>query len=446
MFRQALHRSFLGQRTLRCTLRPVSNTTLGFSAVGLVRGSLLSVVVGAAAIPSSYLIALSSAAGWSLISRRRSPTETASEPSTKFVVLIPAHDEAILIAETVERLMSASYPAALLEVHVIADHCSDETAEIARRHGAQVHEHDDPEPRGKGASLRWAIERLLDRDDVSFDDVVVVIDADTGVASDFFSALDEAFTLDVDVAQAYYTVRSPETSAATSLRYAALAARHFLRPLGRTTLGSSSGLFGNGMGFRVGMLSTLEISDHLTEDLELGCRLALSGVKIAFVPDARLEAEMPDSLDASTTQHERWERGRIELARRFVPQFVRRSSRGRHMVGRGPRLDATLDLLTPPLSVAVAFSTLAAAAAGIDCVCRPSSRLARGRSLLATASLGGLLLHVVAALVMVRAPAEVYRSLLAAPRLVLWKVVLWSKMLVGGSDIGWTRTARNASD
>jgi cellulose synthase/poly-beta-1,6-N-acetylglucosamine synthase-like glycosyltransferase len=342
--------------------------------------------------------------------------------------------------------MSAAYPADLLEVHVIADHCSDQTAAIARRGGAQVHEHDDPEPRGKGASLRWAIEHLLHRDDISSDDVVVVVDADSGVDQGFFLAFDAAFDPDVHVVQAYYTVRSPETSTATSLRYAALSARHFLRPLGRTTLGSSSGLFGNGMGFRVGALSTLEISDHLTEDLELGCRLALSGVRIAFAPDARLEAEMPDSFDGSATQHERWERGRIELARRFVPQFLRRSSRHSPPVGTGPRLDATLDLLTPPLSVAVAFSTLAAVAAGIDRVCHPRSRLARGRSCLAMASLGGLVLHVIAALVMVGAPTEVYRSLLRAPRMVLWKVVLWSKMLVGGSDVGWTRTARNASE
>ncbi|MEP1125068.1 MAG: glycosyltransferase family 2 protein [Ilumatobacter sp.] len=424
----------------------MSGTTSGLAAARLVRGSLISVAVGISAIPSSYLVTLSCAAYWSSAGRRRPSRTAPSEPSTKFVVLIPAHDEAVLIAETVERLMSAAYPAELLEVHVIADHCTDETAAIARRGGAIVHEHDDPEPRGKGASLRWAIADLLDRDDISSDDVVVVVDADSGVDSGFFSALDSAFDDDVHVVQAYYTVRSPGASTATSLRYAALAARHFLRPLGRTALGSSSGLFGNGMGFRVGTLSTLEISDHLTEDLELGCQLALGGVTIAFAPDARLEAEMPDSIDGSTTQHERWERGRIELARRFVPQFLRPASGRGRPIGIGQRLDATLDLLTPPLSVAVALSTLTAAATGIDRACRPTSACARARNRIAIASLGGHLLHVIAALVMVGAPAQVYRSLLRAPRLVVWKVVLWSRMVIGGSEIGWTRTERNTSD
>ena len=55
--------------------------------------------------------------------------------------------------------------------------------------------------------------------------------------------------------------------------------------------------------------ATPVVSDHLTEDIELQLELLLDGEKVAFAPDAVVEAEMPTTLEAaSQTQHERWER------------------------------------------------------------------------------------------------------------------------------------------
>ncbi len=111
--------------------------------------------------PTAYLGMLTVAA-WSAVGRDRHRTAVAEAPTTRFVVLIPAHNEEQLIGET---LASAAldYPADLYRVHVVADHCTDDTAKIVRDRGAEVHELDTPEGGGKGPALRWLLGRLWER-------------------------------------------------------------------------------------------------------------------------------------------------------------------------------------------------------------------------------------------------------------------------------------------
>ncbi len=139
-----------------------------------------------------------------------------------------------------------------------------------------------------------------------------------------------------------------------AFRAAALALRNYLRPLGRTALGGTAGLHGNGMAVRADVMPQQRWTDHLTEDAELALNLLLDGTLVSFAPDARVEAEMPDTLVAARSQHERWERGRLDLTRRYVPTLLRRVLAGDGLAPRWAYLDAALDQLIPPLSVVVA--------------------------------------------------------------------------------------------
>jgi cellulose synthase/poly-beta-1,6-N-acetylglucosamine synthase-like glycosyltransferase len=96
-------------------------------------------------LPVCYLLFLA------LASIRDAPASASREPSTRFAIVIPAHDEASVIAATVGRLCGLEYPAELFTIHVVADHCSDETAALARQAGAIVHERKDGPRSGKGA-------------------------------------------------------------------------------------------------------------------------------------------------------------------------------------------------------------------------------------------------------------------------------------------------------
>jgi cellulose synthase/poly-beta-1,6-N-acetylglucosamine synthase-like glycosyltransferase len=327
----------------------------------------------------------------------------------------------------------------MLEVHVAADNCTDGTAMVARAHGVEVHERHAPGHGGKGPALQWLLSSLLERGEAF--DAVVVVDADTTVRPDVLRIVDQRLSRGADVVQTYYAVADAEASAITGFRAAALAARHYLRPLGRNWFGGSSGLYGNGMVFRTDVLARRAWTNHLTEDNELQLELLLAGTTVDFAPDAVIEAEMPTTIDASVSQHQRWERGRMEMVTRYELPLVRKAIGG-GPAGRLAYVDAALDQLVPPFSVLALAGSAWTAVALTRVVVRPSGRAWRDVAL-ALAVLAAQSFHVLSALRMVKAPQSVYRSLGAAPRLVLWKVRLWVRMATSGRDVAWVRTSRN---
>jgi cellulose synthase/poly-beta-1,6-N-acetylglucosamine synthase-like glycosyltransferase len=396
------------------------------AALGAARAAL--------AVPVGYLSVLTVVAWVATAMRSRAKVPAGAPASTRFAVLVPAHNEEPVIGATLDALAALDYPAERYRVHVIADHCTDGTVDIARAAGVEVHEHAD-ERRGKGPALAWLIGMLLDPPDDDAPDVVVIVDADTVVDKDFLRAVELVVVAGAEAVQGQYRVRDPETSAAAGLRAAALASRHHLRPLGRTAIGASCGLYGNGMAFTAAVLRGREWSGHLTEDIQFQMELLLDGIRVAYAPGAVVDAEMPSTLEDARTQNERWERGRIELARRYIPRLARAAvtRRGRRVAA----IDAILDHLVPPLSVlvlAVGGVTVASAGTG--------SRGGARSGLVLTAALGA---HVLSGLVLARAPASVYRSLVHAPAMIVWKARLWLRMLVRPGEGGWVRTARRGT-
>ncbi|NNE11578.1 MAG: glycosyltransferase family 2 protein [Ilumatobacter sp.] len=389
------------------------------------------VSVGATA---AYLATISVAG---VLPRRTDRASTGSTPTTRFMVLVPAHDEEAVIAEALEAFDRLDYPPDLYDVHVVADNCTDRTADIVEASRWTVHRRDDPDQRGKGPALNWLFDRVAAR--ASDVDAVVVVDADASLDPGFLRVMDAAVRGGASVVQGFYSVRNPEPSPAASFRFAALACRHRLRPLGRTRLGASAGLYGSGMVFAREVLADRRWSGHLVEDAELQNELLLDGILVAFEPDAVLLAEIPQTTEAARTQNERWERGRIDLARRFVPQLLRRlpSARGRRVA----HLDAVLDHLTPPLSVLVvaggagAVSSALAAFAG--------SRPARPLVVIHLAAIAVIGIHACTGLVSVGADRRHVSALAKAPVHIAWKARLWFSMLSGRRDVDWIRTRRN---
>ena len=203
-------------------------------------------------------------------------------------------------------------------------------------------------------------------------------------------------------------------------------------------------MYGNGMVFDAALMKGRQWSGHLIEDAEFQMELLLDGQKVSYVPEASIEAEMPDTLADSVTQNQRWELGRIQLARRYAPVLVRRAVTGDRSL-RVAHVDAVLDHLVPPLSVVVALDVACSAGALIGAVV--ARRRPFGWLLLIDVASGmALVAHVVAGLRSVDAPRTVYRSLRSAPRLALWKVGVWLRVLLRADDVAWTRTNRNRAN
>jgi cellulose synthase/poly-beta-1,6-N-acetylglucosamine synthase-like glycosyltransferase len=385
---------------------------------------LLAGELGLAAIVS-YLLLLTVAALFA-------PKTTAARsgaPTHRFVIMVPAHNEDLLLPKTLTNLAQLDYPSTLYSIHVVADNCSDRTAEVARYHGAVAHERFNSELRGKGYALEWLLQRIWEQK-ISHD-AILILDADSVVSPNFLRVMDARLARGERVIQSYYAVLQPEVAWSAGLRAVALTVLHYLRPQGRMVLGGSTGLKGNGMVFAAEILRQHRWTASLTEDIEYHMELILAGERAIFAPDAIVWAEMPDSLRAAQTQNERWEKGRMEMVRRFVPRLLGESVRRRSFL----LFDAAVEQLIPPFSVVAGTSTVLLLVA---LALRNPVGIA-----IATAIVFAQALYLFAGLALARAPWSVYKSLLFAPAFVGWKLWLYLRLLLGVKPRAWIRTARN---
>jgi 1,2-diacylglycerol 3-beta-glucosyltransferase len=366
------------------------------------------------------------------------------EATTRFLILIPAHNEELLLGGVVDQLRRQSYPADRYRIVVIADNCEDSTANVARTHGATVLERTDTTHRGKGQALNWAMrERLAGLGEPY--DAVVILDADSTVNADFLWFMDEQLVLGREALQGYYGVQNPLENWRTSLLTASLAAFHFLRPLGRDRFGLPCGLKGNGMCFSRRLIEAYAYpAFSVVEDVELALFYLRQGIGVKFVPGAQVFGQMAVSGRAAGTQRVRWEGGRMALIRTQAWPLLKEGLR----LGDGSRLDGAMDLLVPPFTLLMA------------CTAIPALIIATLRGLFPGAvwdvvaglwvgALAVELGYVLASLVLIRAPLVVYRRLLFAPLFMLWKLGLYLKMALSSRKRGaqeWVRTDRHAMD
>ena len=383
--------------------------------------SLLALSVG-------YLLGLLGAA----VARERGPAASApggEGEGLRLAVLIPAHDEEAGIGATLGALGRDGYPAGLRRTIVIADNCTDRTAEVARAAGAEVWERRDSGRRGKGHALIWALERLEAEGSAS--EGIVVLDADCIPSANLLGAIDRGLRGGARAVQADYVVGNPEDSHVSALRYAAFALMNTVRFHGKRRLGLSCGLGGTGMAFTRDLLRERPWNaTRLTEDEEYHLELVLAGERTEFVPEASVSSAMPTSMRGSSSQQARWEQGKLHLIRRFAPRLLLSGIARRDPV----RLHAGLECMVPPQSL-IAAGSAASALAGL--------LLGRRRLLaLSLATIAGQLGFVLAGLRLVRAPASVYRALLTAPALIAAKLAIYGRLLRGRGPTAWVRTER----
>ncbi|MGH2852768.1 MAG: glycosyltransferase family 2 protein [Solirubrobacteraceae bacterium] len=386
---------------------------------------------GALALSMGYLLALLMAAR-DATHESSPPSASSSRLGLRFIVLVPAHDEQSGIGTTLSSLLSCDYPDAARRILVIADNCTDRTADCAMQAGVEVWARTDPARHGKGFALAWALKRLQ-AEGADFD-AVVMLDADCTVSPNMLSAIDRRLRAGASALQVDYVAANPGASHASALRFGGFALMNTVRFKGKQRLGLSCGLVGTGMAFTRDLLGREPwTTTGLVEDGEYHMRLVQAGERAEFVPEAWVSSAVPTSMRGSSVQQARWEQGKLELIRHWSPQLVSSGVLRRDIV----RLHAGLECLVPPQSL-IAAGSAGAMLAGL---LLGSKRLVS----LAAATLAAQLAFVLAGLRLVRAPAPVYRALLLAPALIAGKVVLYIRLLGGRGPTSWVRTEREAS-
>jgi 1,2-diacylglycerol 3-beta-glucosyltransferase len=355
--------------------------------------------------------------------------------TTRFDIVVPAHNEETGIEQTVRSLRDLDYPADKYRILVIADNCTDQTAELAQNAGAIVVERFDAVNRGKGYALALAYEKILNE---GLADAAVVVDADSVVTRNLLSAFSRRFDAGAEAVQAEYAVSVGTESWRSRLMVIAFTLFHAVRSSARERLRLSAGLRGNGMAFATSLLRRIPSRAYsIVEDVEYGCTIGLDGVRVVYAGEAVVSSEMPTSGKAAQSQRERWEGGRMQLVREYVPPLVRRGLRQ----GSGVMLDLAADLLVPPLATLGVANVLGL---GISAWLYAKGNAGQPLVVLWAVSLLALVAYVARGAVMARVGPRVILDLAWAPVYAVWKITLMFRRRKN-SRSEWVRTQRSTS-
>jgi cellulose synthase/poly-beta-1,6-N-acetylglucosamine synthase-like glycosyltransferase len=271
----------------------------------------------------------------------------------RFRIVVPAHNEEPVIAAVVGDLRSSDYPPARYEVSVLADRCTDRTADLARTAGATVIERTGGDD-GKGAALAW----YLGQRPLAADEALVVIDADNRIPRDMLGRLADEIEAGSSVLQAYLDVANPDSSVLATASALSYWASNRMVQLARTRLGWSADLGGTGMCLTARALEDAGgFGRSLTEDQELGARLLLAGHPVKWLHDVKVADEKPNTGSVASAQRARWITGRRQVARKWFVKLLRS--------GSAASLDLALRLVQPSRMGIALVSALLAVLAGL---------------------------------------------------------------------------------
>lgn len=381
---------------------------------------------------SGYLLWLT------LFSRMREATQTIPDAGTKlrFDIIVPAHDEEAGIAGVIHNLLALDWPRDQFRVIVVADNCSDNTAERAKQAGALVLERNNLALRGKGYALVRGFSVSLAQ---HFADVAVVVDADSRASRNLLRVFAERIAAGAVAAQVFHGVMNPDSSPRHRLMTIAYSAFHRVRSRGRESLGLSCGIRGNGWCVSHPVLRQVTYAAHgLAEDIEYGLRLGLAGIRVEYIDEAQVLSSMDTDATGVASQRNRWEQGRSSLPQAFTRVLLAPWPANT----RALRWDLGLDLLVPPLAtiglaIALLFSVSYAGLLALPASSVPVAFLLA--AVLASAALG---LHVARGWQLSGTGSRGLLDLASAPRFALWKLMLRCRP---GQNAAWIRTRRVAS-
>jgi 1,2-diacylglycerol 3-beta-glucosyltransferase len=375
------------------------------------------------------LPAMVDAVAWVVGRRARAALPPPATRREHLLVLVPAHDEGLLIERSIRSLLAQDYPEELLTVAVVADNCGDDTAALARNAGALVLERQDTTLRGKGYAIRWALERLEERPW----DAVIIIDADTVVRPDFVRELMRWAPLRGKALQTYDTASNEFENWLTRLAGLLTRSRYEVALPLKVSAGLSCPLTGDGL-----LLGRDVLAAHpwhvqtITEGWEYYARLTLAGIRVEYAPTPVVYAQEAKSLGQSGTQRERWAAGRFAVLGLYAAGIF-----GRSRASFLQRLDLLAELSSPG---PVVRGTCALAGAFIS-LTLPGPVSGLLVALFAT-GLAQPLLYAGLALRRHPEPGPTLRAALHLPRYALWRMAVAVRALLRPGSRAWVRTGR----
>lgn len=225
--------------------------------------------------------------------------------------VIAARNENNVIGELIESIKLQKYPEELIDIFVVADNCTDNTAEVARNAGAYVYERQSKTQVGKGYALDFLFNKIREEHSDKGIEAFFIFDADNVITDNYVIEMNKAFDSGYEVCTSYRNSKNYDTnwiSAGYSLWF--LREAKFLNN-SRCILGTNCAVSGTGF-----MLSKRIIDKNegwkynlLTEDIEFSVDCAIHHVRVGYVHDAEFFDEQPVTFQQSWKQRLRWAKG-----------------------------------------------------------------------------------------------------------------------------------------
>ena len=243
------------------------------------------------------------------------------DKQNRFMAIIPAHNEESVIANLIDSLKKQNYPKELLDIYVIADNCTDKTAEIAKNAGAIVFERFDEKNKTKGHALKWFLNKKIEEDAPY--DAFCVFDADNIAHEDFIKNMNKKLCQGEDVVQGYRDIKNP-TDSWISAGYAIFywTMNRFYH-LARYNLGLSPLINGTGFMVKFDVIKpTGWDTKTLTEDIEFSLKRIIAGKKLGWATDAIVYDEQPVGFKQSWSQRSRWTVGHMQCIQNYTKDLA----------------------------------------------------------------------------------------------------------------------------
>lgn len=248
----------------------------------------------------------------------------------RYAVLISARNEEIVLPQLIASIQKQTYDPRLLTIFVIADNCTDRTAEVARSMGAIVYERFNAERVGKGYALDELLRHIAANYPDSPFDGYFIFDADNVLSADYVEEMNKTFSDGFRIVTSYRNSKNYGDnwiSAGYSLWF--MREAKYLNNA-RMLLGTSCAVSGTGF------LVAREIMDQnggwpfflLTEDIQFTVDSVLKGEKIGYCPAAVFYDEQPTRFRQAWRQRLRWSKGFLQVFRRYGASLVSKSLRG----------------------------------------------------------------------------------------------------------------------
>lgn len=259
-----------------------------------------------------------------IIAYSKRPEADPTSPPHRLAVLIAARNESKVIHNLLHSLKEQDYPEGYYSVFVVADNCTDNTAEIAREMGATVYERFNKTEVGKGYAIDYLI-KSIDREFGDIYDAYIIFDADNILKPNYLTEMNNTFSRGFEVVSSYRNA----SNYGESWR-AAGQGMYFLRDsrvlnLARMRLGLNT--FVTGTGF----LFSRELCKRyggwpfhcLTEDGEFTMHNAVHGAKCGYCNSAMFYDEQAVKLRDSWNQQTRWCKGGLQIFKIYLPALAR---------------------------------------------------------------------------------------------------------------------------